>query len=452
MDPLLAARLQMAFSLGFHMLFAAAGMALPLMMVIAEGIWLRNGNDEAIRLARKWAKATAVLFAIGAVSGTALSFELGLLWPRFMAFAGPLIGPAFALEGYAFFIEAIFLGIYLYGWDRLSPRAHWLSGWPVAISGAFSGIIVLATVSWMQNPVGFRVGPDGLPIDIDPLLAIFNPAFPYMATHSTLSTYQAVGFAVAGIYGWALLKDNRPDRARYNRLAVTIAMAIAVVPALAQPVVGDFMAKRLHEQQPAKLAAMEGQFETERGAPLRILGWPDPDAGETRWAIEIPGGLSFLATNDPGAEIVGLEAFPRDQWPPTQIVHVAFQLMVGTGFLMMGLAAVFWASWWLGRRGRQDWFRRRWLLQALVVATPFGYVALEAGWIVTEVGRQPWIIYGFMRTADAVTPIQGTALSLTGFLLLYTSLGATVLFLLLRMARGEDESVQAPEEATSGHS
>lgn len=204
-DTLTAARWQMEVSLGFHMIFAAVGMAMPLMMLIAEGRWLRTGDPDALALAKSWAKVTPVLFAIGAVSGTALSFELGLLWPRFMAFAGPLIGPAFALEGYAFFIEAIFLGLYLYGWDRLRPMAHWLCGVPVALSGAASGILVLSANAWMQQPVGFEIGPGGLPTNVDPVAAWFNPAWPLMATHSTLSTYQAVGFAAAGVYAWALL-------------------------------------------------------------------------------------------------------------------------------------------------------------------------------------------------------------------------------------------------------
>src|SRR5688572_18988347 len=243
MDTLTAARVQMELSLGFHMIFAAVGMAMPLMMLIAEGRWLRTGDAAALHLAKTWAKVTAVLFAIGAVSGTALSFELGLLWPRFMAFAGPLIGLAFALEGYAFFIEAIFLGLYLYGWDRLRPTVHWLCGWPVALSGAASGILVVSANGWMQSPTGFDLAPDGSPTNVDPVAALFNPAWGLMALHSTLSTYQAVGFAAAGVYAWALLRSRRSgagvrngggdrgdsgggQRRHYNRLAVLIAMML----------------------------------------------------------------------------------------------------------------------------------------------------------------------------------------------------------------------------------
>ena len=445
-----AARAQMALSLAFHMIFAAAGMAMPLLMVLAEGRWLFKHDQEALRLAKTWAKATAILFAIGAVSGTALSFELGLLWPKFMAFAGPLIGPAFAVEGYFFFVEAIFLGLYLYGWNRLSPMAHWLCGWPVAVSGLASGVIVVAAVAWMQSPSGFEIGPDGMPINIDPVSAILTPTFAKLTTHSALSTYQAVGFAVAGIYAWALLRNRRPDRAHYNRLAIVLALLVATPAAVAQPVLGDILAKRLHEAQPAKLAAIEGQFKTEQGAPLRIGGWPDPEAQETRWAIEIPGGLSWLATGDPNAEVRGLEEFPRDEWPNKQVVHAAFQIMVGAGFLMLGLAAWFWWAWWRQRRTGRSWASRRRLLRALALGTPLGYLALEAGWFVTEVGRQPWIVYGVMRTREAVTPVEGIWLSLAGFVVLYSGLTITLIFLLLRLARRADRAAQPVEHHQSG--
>jgi cytochrome d ubiquinol oxidase subunit I len=450
MTELLAARTQMALSLGFHMIFAAVGMAMPLMMLIAEGRWLRRRDADALRLAKTWAKVTAVLFAIGAVSGTALSFELGLLWPRFMEFAGPLIGLAFALEGYAFFIEAIFLGLYLYGWERLSPRAHWLCGVPIALSGAASGVLVLSANAWMQSPAGFALTPEGRIASVDPIAALLNPSWGIMALHSTLSTYQAVGFAAAGTYAWALLRNRRPERARYNRLALAIAMLLAGVCAVAQPVVGDALARRAHQAQPAKLAAMEGQFATERGAPLRIGGWPDPEARETRWAIEIPKLLSLLATGDPDGEIKGLEAFPREEWPDARVVHVAFQVMVGAGFAMLGAAVWFWWAWWRDRPRGRDLPARRRLLRALVLASPLGFIALEAGWTVTEVGRQPWIIYGVMRTADAVTPVEGVGFTLAGFALLYAGLLATLVVLLRRLARGGGAAAHREAEEGAG--
>jgi cytochrome d ubiquinol oxidase subunit I len=440
----------MALSLGFHMIFAAVGMAMPLMMLIAEARWLRTGDADALRLAKTWAKVTAVLFAIGAVSGTALSFELGLLWPRFMELSGPLIGLAFALEGYAFFIEAIFLGLYLYGWGRLRPPVHWLCGVPVAVGGAASGILVLSANAWMQSPAGFELTPEGRIVNVDPVAAFVNPAWGLMALHSTLSVYQAVGFAAAGVYAFALLRNRRPDRARYNRSAVAIAMALGGSTALLQPIVGDLLARRAHEAQPAKLAAMEGQFRTERGAPLRIGGWPDPEARETRWAIEIPKGLSVLATGDPDGEVRGLEAFPRDEWPDTRVVHPAFQVMVGLGLAMAGLAAWYWWAWRHDRRRGLDWGARRWLLRALVLAAPSGFLAIEAGWIVTEVGRQPWTIYGVMRTSEAVTPLEGVGVTLAGFTLLYAGLLVTLVVLLRRLARAEDGVKHVAVQRPSG--
>ncbi len=296
----------------------------------------------------------------------------------------------------------------------------------------------------MQQPVGFELAADGTAINLDPVAALFNPAWGLMATHSTLSTYQAVGFAAAGVYAWALLRGRRPERARYNRLAIVISMILGAVSAAAQPIVGDFLAQRAHEVQPAKLAALEGQFKTERGAPLRIFGWPDPETGETYWAIEIPNGLSILATHDPNGLVLGLEAFPRDEWPEARIVHPAFQVMVGAGFLMIGVAGWYWWAWVRDRRAGRDWSVRRRLLWALVLSAPLGFLALEAGWIVTEVGRQPWVIYGIMRTRDAVTPAGGVAVSLAGFSLLYAGLTVTLILLLRRLARGDEPTEHVP--------
>lgn len=438
MSALTAARIQMELSLGFHMLFAAIGMAMPVMLLIVERRWMRYGDRDALALARTWSKLTAVLFAIGAVSGTALSFELGLLWPRFMAFAGPLIGPAFALEGYAFFIEAIFLGLYLYGWDRLTPRAHWLCGWAVALSGAASGVLVLSANSWMQHPVGFRLGSDGRPADIDPVAALFNPAWPLMAAHSTLATYQAVGFATAGVYARALLYGRRPEYTRYHRLGLATAMVLGVSAAMLQPVLGDLLAKRAHEWQPAKLAAMEGQFKTERCAPLRLGGVPDPDARETRFALEIPCALSFLAAGRFDTEVAGLETLPRDEWPNVLVTHIAFQLMVGTGFLMLAVGIWYGVERWRRRAQGFDAPLSRRLLRVLVLCAPLGFIALEAGWIVTEAGRQPWVIYRVMRTAEAVTPVANVAGSLLVFTALYAALLFILVFFLRRLARDQD--------------
>jgi cytochrome bd ubiquinol oxidase subunit I len=425
MDTLTAARAQMALTLGFHMVLAASGIAMPLLMLMAEGLWLRTGRPHYLDLARKWAKATGLLFAVGAVSGTALSFELGLLWPRFMGFAGSIVGPAFALEGFAFFVEAIFLGLYLYGWDRLSPLSHWLTGIPVALSGLLSGILVCAVNAWMQAPVGFELDGAGRLASVDPLATFRSPFWPPIAIHSSLSCYIAVGFAVAGVYASGLLRGRRDA---YHHSGLTIAMTLATAAAVLQLVSGDFSARTTARYQPAKLAAMEALFDTRAGAPLTIGGIPDAKAGEVRFGIEIPHGLSLLATHDPHAVIKGLNDFPPDERPNVLVTHLAFQIMVGCGFALIALGLWFWWTRW--RRGGAG----RWLLRAIVLGAPLGFIALEAGWVVTEVGRQPWTIYGLMRTADAVTPVTEVSGSLLLFTALYLGLGIALVAFLLRLA------------------
>src|SRR4051794_40131034 len=297
MSDFIAARLQMAVSLAFHILFAVLGIALPLMMVIAEAQWLRTKKPEYRILAQRWAKGAAILFAVGAVSGTVLSFELGLLWPRFMGFAGSIIGLPFALEGFAFFTEAIFLGIYLYGWDRIRPLAHWLAGVIVAASGAASAVFVVLTNAWMNTPVGFRLE-DGRPVDVDPVAAMASPAALAETLHMTLAAYAATGFAVAGVHAYLLRRDRSNP---FHRRALAIALVVGGSAAVAQPLSGHYAAHVVARTQPAKLAAMEGQFRTERRAPLRIGGLPDPQVGVTRHALEIPAGLSVLAYGHPDA-------------------------------------------------------------------------------------------------------------------------------------------------------
>lgn len=436
MDDLLAARVQMEVSLAFHMIFAAIGIGMPLLMVIAEGLWLRRGDETYLHLAKKWSKVTGLLFAIGAVSGTALSFELGLLWPRFMEFAGGIIGAAFALEGYAFFIEAIFLGLYLYGWTRLRPVVHWLCGIVVAVSGALSGILVLSANAWMQHPTGFDVE-NGKPVNVDVIAALFNPGWAVFATHSTLACYVATSFAVAAVYAFGLLRRERDE---YHSKALKLAMIVGGLTALAQPISGDLNARFTTQHQPTKLAAMEGLFETQRGAPLTIGGWPDVEAGEIRYGIEIPKGLSLLAKHDINAEVMGLNDVPPRDRPNVYIVRTAFQIMVGFGTALIGISAWYWAS----RRWRR--LDNRLLLLALVASGFMGFIALEAGWFVTEVGRQPWVIYGVMRTEDAVTPVPGTANVLYGFSLLYAVLAAALVWLLLRLRH------RGPEQAHEHHS
>ena len=439
MDDLLAARSQMAMSLAFHIVFAAIGIAMPLLMVIAEGKWLRSKDEIYLTLAKRWAKGTAILFAVGAVSGTVLSFELGLLWPRFMGYAGSIIGMPFSLEGFAFFTEAIFLGIYLYGWKRVPPRAHLFAGAMVALSGALSGIFVVIANAWMNAPTGFRLV-NGQPVDIDPIAAMFNSAALPQTIHMTLAAYAATGFVVAGIHAFMLRRDPYN---RFHKAALAIALLVGGVSAILQPLSGDFLAKTVAVTQPVKLAAFEGHFETEQGASFRIGGLPDEEARVTRYSIEIPYALSVLAYGDPTAVVKGLNDFPADQHPPVAIVHIAFQIMVACGVAMMLISL--WGAWrYLRGRRNRTWLNSKWFLRALIAAAPLGFIGIETGWIVTEVGRQPWIIYGVMRTSEAVTPMPGLIVPFITFTVLYIFLALVTVWLLLRQVAASPREPDPP--------
>ena len=416
LSDLLAARAQMALSLGFHIVFAEIGIAMPLLMVLAEWRWRRSGDPIYLQLARRWAKGTAILFAVGAVSGTVLSFELGLLWPAFMQLAGPVIGIPFALEGFAFFTEAIFLGVYLYGWERVSPRAHMLAGLIVAASGAASALFVVIVNAWMNTPAGVIVEQARFTA-LDPIAAMRNPSSLQQVIHMLLAAYASTGLAVGGLHAAVLL---RSAGSAFHRNAMMVALTIGVPAALLQPLSGDLSARAVATWQPVKLAAMERLATTQRGAPLHVGG-----------VIEIPRGLSLLAFHDPNAEVRGLDAVPADQRPPVLPVHVAFQVMVGLGTLMALVCA--WAAF-VVIRGRAIAGSRP-LLAALAVLTPAGFIATEAGWTVTEVGRQPWIISGVLRTADAVTPMPGLVVPMTVFALLYVGLAAIVAVLIGSLVR-----------------
>jgi cytochrome d ubiquinol oxidase subunit I len=422
MDNLLAARSQMALSLAFHILFAAVGVSLPLMMTISEWRWRSTGDVVYLVLAKQWAKGTTILFAVGAISGTVLSFELGLLWPRLMEFAGSVIGMPFSLEGFAFFTEAIFLGIYLYGWERVPGWLHLLSGVIVALSGVLSAVFVTCANGWMNTPTGFDIV-DGKFENIRPFSAMLNPAAIPEAVHMVLAAYTAVGFAVAGIHAWLLLRHGKN---RFDEVALGIALAVGGVAVLMQGVSGDALARMVAKNQPMKLASLEGQFKTETGAPLRIGGLPFPDQRETKYAIEIPHGLSLLAFHAPNALIKGLDQEPQSDWPNVRAVHICFQIMVGCG----GVLSLFTlASGWLYWR-RRSLTSNKMFIKAIVLCGPLGFVALEAGWMVTELGRQPWIIYHIMRTKDAVTPMPNISITFGVMTAVYLLLGICAAWLL----------------------
>lgn len=436
MPELVLARIQMAMFFAFHILFAVAGMGMPVLMVLADVAFLRTGKSVYAELARRWARGTAVLFAVGAVSGTVLSFELGLLWPRFMEFSGGVIGLPFALEGFAFFTEAIFLGIYLYGGEKVSPRLHLSAGVLVALGGVFSGVFVVSANAWMNSPAGFSLA-GGRPVGISPLSAMANPAWKSEAIHMTLAAFAASGFAVAGIHAYQLLRN---PKIRFHRAAFAIALSVGSAAAVLQPLSGDMSARFVARSQPVKLAAMEGQWRTQRGAPLRIGGFPDPLSETTPYAIEIPRGLSLLAFHDPNAEILGLSEVPRKEWPRPAPVHAAFQTMVACGLCMatVGIVGAF-LGWW-----RRESVFGRVFLTAVAVCGPLGLLAVEAGWVVTEMGRQPWIVYKVMRTSEAVTPVGGLALPFAFFSLIYLGLGIFAVGM-LRRELAESPSSPGPE-------
>lgn len=440
MSPLLAARWQMEVSLGFHMIFAALGIGMPLAMVVAEAMHLRGKGDHWRSLARTWGKATALLFVVGAVSGTALSFELGLLWPKFMSLAGPVVGPAFTLEGYAFLIEAIFLGLYLYGWERLSRRAHLFTGVVVALSGLASGILVVGANAWMQSPRGVVIE-EGRLVDLDALATFENPSWLPLATHSSLSCYISVGFAIAGVYAVGILRGRDGARARAG---LGLGMAMATVASALQVVSGDRVAKLVARTQPEKLAAMEALFHTQRGAPLLVGGLPDPAHESVRFGLELPRGLSFLATGDPDAVVRGLADFPLDTRPNTILCHLAFQVMVGCAFAMLGIGALYWLSRLRKRTAGTG------LLRLVALGSPLGFLALEAGWIVTEAGRQPWIVYHVLRTADAVTPRTDVVTTLAVYVVLYLGLAVALVSILNRLRESGDPHAPGTDPTRTG--
>lgn len=417
----------MAVSLIFHIVFACIGMVMPFFMATSYRKYLKSRDPEYLRLTKMWMKGVAIFFVVGAVSGTMLSFQLGLLWPNFMEHAGPIFGLPFSYEGAAFFLEAIALGIFLYGFDRVPERIHWLSSVAVGVLGVCSGILVVAANSWMNAPAGFDFDPaTGIYSNIDPLAAMFNEAWFAQALHMTLAAFCATSAAAMGLHAILILKGYNRD---YNLKAIRIVAPFFIIATLLQPLSGDISAKDIAKRQPEKLAAMEAHYHTEKGAGLLIGGIPDDETQSVRYGIKIPKALSFLAFGDLDAEVKGLAEFPADERPPVLITHIAFQVMVGLGSFLALVAALLAYRLW-----RKKPFTTT-ILRLLAFCTPLGYIALEAGWFVTELGRQPWIIYKVMKTADAVTPMTGMVYSFALFTSVYVLLAIIVTWLFSRQIK-----------------
>jgi cytochrome d ubiquinol oxidase subunit I len=427
-EYLLEARQMQALSFAVHIPLVCFGVAFPALVLGLEWMGRRRGDALLLALARRWSKAMIGLFAVGVVTGTILSFELGLLWPEFMATYGDVFGLAFALEGFSFFVEAIFIAIYVYGWDRLSPRAHMLAGLPVVVAGFSGSLMVISVNGWMNHPSGFRLE-DGRAVDVEPFDALFgNAYFWHEMVHMYLAAFLVAGFVTASVYAVAMLRGRRD---RYVRVAMAVPLVMAAVVAPAQVLVGDWAAREVAKHQPTKLAAFEGLGETQEGAPLHIGGWYDEEANEVRYGIEIPKLLSLLAHHDPNATVEGLDRVPPEDRPPVNVVRVAFFTMVGIGTLLAAFGVGLLVVWWRRRALPGG----RWFLRLVAALGPLSVVALIAGWVTTEVGRQPWVVYGHMRTEEAVTGAGGIPLGYAALVVIYSALAVATAWLLRRLAR-----------------
>jgi cytochrome d ubiquinol oxidase subunit I len=428
---LLAARSQMAFTLGFHILLVPFGLCLPLFTLIANWYGLRRNDEDALRLARRWSHVMGVLFAVGAVTGTVLAFEMGLLWPGLMERFGDVFGVPFLIEGVAFFLEAIFIAIYIFGWDRLSPRAHFRLGLPLPLFALLGASSIIAANSWMNTPRGFRLDAAGNPIDVRPLDVIFNPALPHELAHFLLAALLCAGFVVASVYAVGMLKGRRD---RHHRLGFLIPFTVAAIAMPLQLVVGDRAMRQVEKLQPVKFAAIELVAETSTHVPERLGGYMKD--GVPTGGIPIPDMASLLAGFRADTQIVGMNTVPPRDRPPATIVHLAFDVMVAAAGAMTLVAAWFVLAWWR----RRDLPRSRWFLRASVLAGLLSMTALEAGWITTEVGRQPWVVYGVMRTSEAVTRAPGIWGSFAIVVGIYSVVGIGLVVVLRRMARRWRES------------
>ena len=436
-EYLLEARQMQALSFAVHIPLVCFGVAFPALVLGLEWLGRRRGDPLLMTLARRWSKAMIGLFAVGVVTGTILSFELGLLWPEFMATYGDVFGLAFALEGFSFFVEAIFIAIYVYGWDRLSPRAHMLSGVPVVLAGFSGSLMVISVNGWMNHPSGFRLE-NGRAVDVEPFDALFgNAYFWHEMVHMYLAAFLVAGFVTASVYAVSALRGRRD---RYVRVAMAVPLVMAAVVAPAQVLVGDWAAREVAEHQPTKLAAFEGLGRTQAGAPFHLGGWYDEETNEIRYGIAIPKMLSLLAFHDPNATVQGLDRVAPEDRPPVNVVRVAFFTMVGIGTVLAAFGVGLLVVWWRRRTLPSG----RWFLRVVAALGPLSVVALIAGWVTTEVGRQPWVVYGRMRTEEAVTGAGGIPLGYAALVLIYVALAVATAWLLRRLARTPLEVPDGP--------
>jgi cytochrome d ubiquinol oxidase subunit I len=427
-DNLLAARELMSFTLGFHIILASLGVAFPAIILSANYLGLKRGDGDAMRLARRWSKVAAVTFATGAVTGTVLSFEFGLLWPRFMERFGDAFGIAFAVEGIFFFTEAIFLAVYIYGWKRLSGWAHFWSGMPMVVAGIGGAFSVVTANSWMNRPQGFTLDAAGKVVETDPLRVLFNPAWSYEVPHMLLAAYMVAGFLVASVYAVGMLRGRRD---RLHRLGMLIPLTIALIATPVQIYFGDTAARAVADDQPAKFAGFEciqktGTDQTE------YVGGICTSSG-VKGAIGIPGLDSLLVGFSTDTKVTGLEGIPSDERPPANtLLHLSFDAMVGIGTALLALGLWLGAVWWR----RRDIPATAWFLRAVAISGAAAVVALWCGWIVTEVGRQPWIVQGFMRTSESVTEAKGIWFVFGAVIVLYAGLGTGAILVLRTLSRG----------------
>lgn len=443
---LTAARSQMAFTLGTHIILSCLGVGFPLIMLVANFIGLKRDDADAMRLARRWSKVVAVTFAVGVVTGTVLSFEFGILWPGLFDRFGEIIGLPFAIEGIFFFLEAIFIAIYLYGWDRLTPWQHFWSGVPIVLAGIGGAASVVSANAWMNQPAGFDLDSAGKVVNVDPWAAIWNNATPYEVPHMILAAYMVAGFLVASVYAVGMLRGRRD---RYHRLGLAIPFAIAALATPLQLMVGDTAARAIATDQPSKYASMEYVTTTSTHVPEYLFGVYDTKTGEVSGGLRIPDMNSLLAGFSVSTKVIGLDTVPVDDRPPSPtLLHWCFDVMVGIGTALMLLAL--WFGWSMWRRRRPP--ESRWFLRAAAVAGAGAVVALECGWIVTEVGRQPWIVYEVMRTEDAVTNASGIGIAFGIIVVVYALLFTAAALVLRAMARRwrAGEAVSAPYGGDDG--